>query len=74
MEGHPTYYNENPWPLPDITFAAPFYGDVDTQTEGRSRTWFTNPLTRDGELMNRAREEINNAWPQLILRTSLQHI
>ena len=62
MEGRLSIFNENPWPLPNITFAAPFYGDVDTRTEGR--TWFTNPVIRDEELLNRAREEISTAWPQ----------
>ena len=51
---------EEPLPLPNYTFIAPFYGDVDTRRAGT--VWFTDPASRDPTTLNRTKDDIQAAF------------
>ena len=53
---------QEPLPLSNYTFIAPFYGDVDTRKAGT--VWFTDPATTDLDMLNRAAHDINSAFKE----------
>ena len=63
MHGNQTYYNDNPFPLANVTFVAPFYGDVDTSKPGSGELWYTDLTCNDSILLERARKDITDASP-----------
>ena len=57
-------YNDNPLPLANVTFVAPFYGDVDTRETEAGTLWYTNKTCNDSILLERARKDITGTWPE----------
>ena len=58
----PVYFLNDPFPLENYTFIAPFYGDVDTRAAGT--VWFSDPVSRNGTMRERAKAHITNAFTE----------
>ena len=51
---------DEPFPLDNYTLIAPFYGDVDTREAGT--VWFTDPVTKNKEMLLKAEQDIHCAF------------
>ena len=56
----PEHFLEEPFPIEDYTFIAPFYGDVDTRDAGT--VWFTDPVATDSHITDRVADDIRSAF------------
>ena len=56
----PQHFLEEPFPVENHTFIAPFYGDVDTRNAGTM--WFTDPAVNDSYTINRVADDIRSTF------------
>ena len=56
----PQHFIEDPFPLADYTFIAPFYGDVDTRMTGT--VWFTDPVINESSVLDKVENDIHDTF------------
>ena len=60
LNNPPEHFLDEPFPLENYIFIAPFYGDVDTREAGT--VWYTDPVTEDLDMLHRAKQDIHEAF------------
>jgi receptor-type tyrosine-protein phosphatase Q/CUB/sushi domain-containing protein len=58
----PEHFLDDAFPIENYTFIAPFFGDVDTRKAGT--VWYTDPVTKDLNILMRAESDIHRAFPE----------